>query len=241
MKKLFLLALIGLILTNCNNRNNNDILTFATSADYPPFEYISNGKLIGFEIELGEMIAQELGKKVKFQDMNFSSVLAAVQNSITDAAISTITITENRQKHFDFSDSYYIENIAIVFHTDNTATNVLDLSKKKIACQLGSIVQIWLEQNVKNAEIITTDSNPQAIESLKSGYVDYVLIDAIQGDHFSKNNPELSYKVIAKSENGYAIAFKKGSPLKEQVNKALLSLTTKGLIQKLQNKYLLNP
>ena len=70
---------------------------------YPFFEYKVKGELVGFDIELGKMIAQELGKKAEFQDLQFSSILAAVQSGMVDAAISTISITEERQKTFDFS------------------------------------------------------------------------------------------------------------------------------------------
>ena len=85
---------------------------------------------------------------------------------------------------------------------------------------------------------MVTDSNPQAVEALKAGHVEGTMIDAAQAIAFTKNNPQLSYKVIAQADTGYGIAFRKGSPLRKQVNKALKSLEEKGEIDKLKRKYI---
>lgn len=240
MKYLLSLALTFLLffLASCDSDNSNDKLVFATSADYPPFEYRIREELVGFEIELGKLIAQELGMEAKFKETQFSTVLTAVRNGMADAAISTITITTAREKNFDFSVPYYVESLAIIFPKDFSLENKAALKGKKIACQLGTTMEMWLKNNVKEAEVITTDTNPQAIETLKAGYVDGVLIDTIQASGFTKKNPQLSYKVIAQADTGYAIAFKKDSPLKDKVNQALRELEKQGKIKELRKKYL---
>ena len=236
---LFVLCSV-LILTGCNNDKPSDEIKFAVSADYPPFEYHSHGEIKGFDIELAQLIAKELGKKAVFEDMKFSVILAALQTGFVDAAISTITITPEREKNFDFSKPYYHESMAMVFPKDKPITDNLQLSGKKIACQLGTTMEIWLKKYAVGTEIITMDNNNQAIEALKAGHVDGVLIDSVQGIAFSEQNNGLSYAVIAKSDTGYGVAFKKRSVLKDQVNKALASLEAKGEIKKLQQKWLEN-
>ena len=242
VKKFFLgLWFLGLviILAGCSKEDVvSNKLVFVTSADYPPFEYRVKGKITGFDVELGEMIAAELGKEIEFQDMQFSSLLAAVQSGMADAAISTITITEDRKKNFDFSDPYYVENMVVVFLKDKPIKNAAELSGKKIACQLGTTMQIWLQNHAPDTNIITTDNNPQAIEALKAGHVDGVLIDAAQGKAFSKKNKNLFYAIIAQADTGYAVAVKKGSDLRESINQALKSLEKKGVLKKLKKKYL---
>jgi polar amino acid transport system substrate-binding protein len=229
-----------LILTGCNNDKPKNEIKFAISAEYPPFEYHTHGEIKGFDIELARLIAKELGKKAVFEDMQFSTILAALQNGSVDAAISTITITEERKKNFAFSDPYYNESMAMVFSKSQPIVDKSQLPGKKIACQLGSTMEIWLKTHATRTEVISMNNNNQAIEALKAGHVAGVLVDSVQGAAFSQQNTGLFYAVIAKSDTGYGIAFKKDSLLKDQVNKALSSLNTKGEIKKLQQKWLEN-
>ena len=242
MKKIIIMSfLLGMsfVLASCSQDNATDKLVFATSAEYPPFEYKINGELVGFDIELGKIIAQELGKEAEFLDMQFSSILIAVQSGMANAAISTITITDAREKNFDFSKPYYMESMAVVFNKEKPIKSVAELAGKKMACQLGTTMEIWLKKHAPNTKIITNDSNPQAIEALKAGYVDGVLIDSVQGATFSKKNEQLFFKIIIQSDTGYGVAFKKGSLLKDEVNKAIASLEKSGAIKKLKKKYML--
>src|SRR3989304_2258278 len=136
-------------------------------------------------------------------DMKFSVILAALQTGFVDAAISTITITPEREKNFDFSKPYSHESMAMVFPKDKPITDNLQLSGKKIACQLGTTMEIWLKKYAIGTEIITMDNNNQAIEALKAGHVDGVLVDSVQGIAFRDHNNGFSYAVIAKSDTGY--------------------------------------
>ncbi len=227
------------LLSACSEDKVGSAIRFATCADYPPFEYIANGEIKGFDIELAQLIAKEMGKEASFENVQFSSILAMLQGNSADAAISTITITPERQKNFDFSDPYYSESMAAVFIKEKPITDKSQLSGKKIACQLGTTMEIWLKKYIHDAEkIVMMDSNPIAIEALKAGHVDVVLVDTVQGAVFSKKNPGLYYAVIAKADTGYGIAFPKGSKLKHQVDQALGRLEAKGEIDKLKKKWL---
>jgi len=171
------------------------------------------------------------------ENMQFSSIFAALENNTVDAAISTITATPERKKNFDFSEQYYVESLSVVFPKNAPIANESELSGKKIACQLGTTMEVWLKAHHADSEIITMDNNNQAIEALKAGHVDCVLMDNIQGIAFSHRNPNLSYAMVAKSDNGYAIAFKKGSALKDEINGALKSLESSGELEKLKKKW----
>jgi len=221
----------------CSKNQDSNKLVYAVTADYPPFEYISSGILTGFDVELAELIAEKLGKKAEFKDIQFSSILPAVQSGIVDAAISTLTITEQRKKNFDFSIPYYFESLAIVYDQDTPLTSKNDLMEKTIACQLGSTMEIWLKDNAQKATIITLDTNLFAIEALKAGRVDGVLIDTAQAKVFTNKNSSLAYKVIANADTGYGIAMKKDSPLVAMINEAIQNLQDTGELAKLQKKY----
>ena len=195
---------------SCDKKNNEDYLHFSTSAEYPPFEYSDHGEIKGFDIELAKLIAQELGKKAIFDNMQFSTVLPAVSSGQDDIAIATITITEARKSNFDFSEPYYFDGMASVYHSNQLVTTPSQLKGKKVAVQLGSSMEIWLRQNYPQIKITALDNNNQAIESLIAGHVDVVLMDEAQGKIFSKKHADLSYSVLAKADYGYALALKKG-------------------------------
>jgi polar amino acid transport system substrate-binding protein len=242
MKNLFfrylLVAAIFCVLSGCNSNNHpKNTLTFATSAEYPPFEYTDGKQIKGFDIELAELIAKELGKQAVFQNIQFSSILPALQTGIADAAIATITVTDERKKVFDFSDLYYTDGIALVYPVNHPITTEAALAGKKIACQMGTTMQFWLEHHMKTAHVILMDNNNQAIEALKSNYVDAVLMDNVQSAVFSKKNPGLAHSLLAQSDAGYAIAFKKGSPLKDEVNNILKKLEASGAMKILKRKW----
>ncbi len=232
-----LLISVFLLLSACTDNKDSNQIKFATNATYPPFEYSQKGKLVGFDIDLANMIAIELGKEAVFEDMQFQNILPAIDRGNVDAAIATMTISEERKQNFDFSTPYYFETLAMVFSKDKPITDISELDGKKASCQIGTTMEIWLKKHATKTTVITVDDNNQAIESLKAGHVDLVLIDGTQAVAFTQNNPGLEYKIIAKSEDGYGIALKKNSPLTAEINKALKNLATKHKIKELEQKW----
>jgi polar amino acid transport system substrate-binding protein len=239
--KIIIRILIGLILflSGCGEEStNNNIFRIGVSTDYPPFEFKKNGKLVGFDIELAKLIAKELGREVEFYEMEFNAIFASLNNNHVDAGISAITITEKRKKNFDFSDIYHFSSLAAIYNKDHPINNKDDLMDKKVACQLGTTMEIWLKSNVSSAEITTFDNNNQAIESLKSGYSQVVITDIDQAKSFSENNSKLAYQIIAEADDGFVVALKKNSNLAKEVNNALKKLVANGEIKSLQAKWL---
>lgn len=242
MNKLLLSIVIGLtlILSACGDDYDANSLHFATSAEYPPFEYSEQGDIKGLDIELAHMIAKELGKKAVIHNMQFSSILPAVLSGQVDLAISTITITDERKKNLDFSIPYYFEGMAAVFKSGESINSISVLNNKKLACQLGTTMEFWVKKQVPTADLVLMDNNNQAIEALKAGHVEVVVMDGAQAAIFSRKNPGLTYVLIAQAEDGYGIALPKNSPLTPEINQAIKRLQAKGEIQKLQSKWLEN-
>ncbi|KTC81817.1 substrate-binding periplasmic protein [Legionella cincinnatiensis] len=243
MKIIFSIVLTSLtfIISLCYadiSDENTKTIHFAVAAEYPPFEYNDYGEIKGFDIDLARLIAKKLGKEAYFDAMQFSGILPALSLGQVDAAISTITITKQRKKNFDFTEPYYFESMAAVFPKEKPIKNARELTDKKIAVQLGTTMEIWLKKNVPNANILVMDNNNQTIAALKAGHVDLVLVDGIQGAVYSQKNPGLSFAVIAQSADGYGIALKKGSLLTQQINNVLQDLDQSGELSKLKKKWL---
>jgi len=92
-----------------------DTLTVATAADFPPFESKDDsGKIVGFDVALMTCVGAKLGKKVKFVDTDFNAVLLQLSSGKADMAMSGITVTDERKKNVDFSDSYYTASQVII-------------------------------------------------------------------------------------------------------------------------------
>lgn len=230
--------LLALIFTGCGKLKNPDHLHFATFAEYPPFEYSTQGEIKGFDIDLAKLVAKELGKTAVFDNMQFSTILPALTSGQVDAAIATLTITPERQKNFDFTTAYYFEGMAAVYQIHAPVQQIAQLSGKKMAAQLGSVMEIWLRKHFPKGELTAFNSNNQAIEALIAGHVDVVFMDGAQGAVYSQKHAGLAYSIVTKAEQGYGIALKKGSPLTAQMNLALKKLADNGEIEKLKAKWL---
>lgn len=233
-----LIIVLGLSVSSCGKPESDNKLHFSTSAEYPPFEYNDHGEIKGFDIELAQLIAKELGKEAVFDNMQFSTVLAAVTSGQDDVAISTITVTDERKNNVDFTDPYYFEGMATVYLVNQPLTKPSQLNGKKIAVQLGTVMELWLREHYPSVKVIAFDNNPQAVEALLAGHVDAVLIDGFQGSVFSKKHSGISYSIIANANKGYALALKKGSPLTAKINLVLQKLKASGALKKLEDKWL---
>ncbi|MCE2950705.1 MAG: substrate-binding periplasmic protein [Alphaproteobacteria bacterium] len=239
MKKMIssLLLASALILSGCSQEKDDNTLTFAVCADYPPFEYLENDKLVGLDVDLATALAKEMGKGAHFENLPFASLLASVQTGSAHAAISTLTVTEERKRTFDFTDSYFLETLTAVYKEEHPVNTADELKGKKIGCQIGTTTEIWLKDHLPGLPLTVMDTNNQVIEALKAGHIDVAVLDGAQGVLFSKMNKGLASKVIATSDTGYCIAVAKGSPLKDMLNAALKKLKDNGTLQALTQKW----
>jgi polar amino acid transport system substrate-binding protein len=240
MKCIYLVFyLICMLLTaGCGKGFKQNEIRFATFAEYPPFEYSEHGEIKGFDIDLARLVAKALGKTAVFDNIQFSTILPAITSDQDDAAIATLTITPDRQKNFDFTMPYYFEGMSVLYKIHQPIHHVAQLEGKKIAAQLGSVMEIWLRKHFPAKAITSLNTNNQTVEALIAGHVDVVLMDGAQAVVYSHKHPGLESTVITKAEAGYGIALKKGSPLTAQINQALKKLKAQGEIEKLKAKWL---
>ena len=242
-------------------------LTVALNPHFAPFEFktIQNGKdtIVGADVEIAKAIADELGVKVKFSEMSFDNVLANVQSGKADIAISGISATKERQKIFDFSDTYYESETVLVVKKDATGTykQTGDFAKKSVAVQKGSIQENIAKANLSDANVVSLAQPGEAINELKSGQVEGVVLEKAIAQGYVDQNSDLAVSDIAKgyvdqnsdlsvsditlksdSKDAYAVAMPKGSDkLKEKVNKVIAKLKKEGKIDSyVQDAYTLS-
>lgn len=211
LKKCLFFLLI--FLCSCDEKKDENTITFATTADYPPFEYYKNGEFVGFDVDLAKEIGKRLNLQVKFLDVPFMSILPTLDVGKADAAIATIAVNEQRLKSYDFSSEYYKEKLFLIFFNDRNFIDLESVKATKIACQIGTTMELWLKSKKLEFEIDvqSVDNNNYAIELLKTKRVDAVLMDAVQAKEFTAQNVLLKCCEFGTADSGYAIAFKKCS------------------------------
>ncbi|MER0122285.1 transporter substrate-binding domain-containing protein [Streptococcus sp. ZJ93] len=209
-------------------------LVVATSPDYAPFEFqtLVDGKnqVVGADILLAEKLAEQLGVKLEVSSMNFDNVLNSVQNGKADIAIAGLSVSEERLKVFDFSDAYYKVKDMLLVKQDVVKSfgSIESLAGKKVAVQKGTTQEIYAKEQLKDSSIVSLTQVGEAINELKSGQVDAVLLDSPVALGYTSQNKDLAVADIAFPEteaNTKAIAMPKDSgALKTEIDKVIKEL-----------------
>lgn len=215
-------------------------LTVATEPAFPPFESQGeDGELIGFDIDLMNAIGEAAGLEIAFESLPFDGIIPALQAGTVDAAISGMTITEERLQTVDFSRPYFKAGLAIAVKEENEEIQSLeDLEGKTIAVQIGTTGANQAAE-IPGTDISTFDSAPLALQELSNGNADAVINDApVTLDAIASGNLQ-GLKVVGEliTEEFYGIAMPKDSPNVEVVNNALGELIENGTYQEIYDKW----
>ncbi|HFU3968187.1 TPA: transporter substrate-binding domain-containing protein [Streptococcus suis] len=250
MKKILALAatvLAGLTLAACSSTSSQSALdkikekgtlVVATSPDYAPFEFqaLVDGKneVVGADMMLAQKIADELGVKLEVSAMSFDNVLSSVQNGKADIAIAGLSYSEERAKVFDFSESYYQISDVLLIKKDsaNSLTSIDAMSGKTLAVQKGSTQEAYAQENISQANLISLTLMGEAVNELKSGKVDAILMDSPVAAGYVSQNSDLAIASIefpTIDENSKVIALPKGSTdLKTEIDKVIAEIKANG-------------
>ncbi|MGM0921786.1 MAG: transporter substrate-binding domain-containing protein [Bacillota bacterium] len=253
MKKvlLFMISILVIgVLAACGASDNGSgeekkVLKMATSADYPPFEYIDTAKgsdIIGFDVDLAKAIGKELGYEIKVEDMDFTGLIPALQANKADIVLAGMTPTEERKKSVDFSDVYYTAKHMIISKKGSGIKSVEDLEGKTVGVQLSSIQEGKAEEIAKEVNIKVENRNriPELIQEMKSGRFDAAIIEDTVAKGYFEKDKELEGITIEDGETeeaGSAIAFPKDSKYTEEFNKVLQEMKENGELEKLVVKW----
>lgn len=214
-------------------------LVVATSADYPPYEFhkIIDGKdkIIGFDIDIANEVAKDLGVKLEITDMDFDGLLIALQAGKADMVFAGMTPTPKRQENADFSKIYYnaVHGVLVRAEDIDKIKTLEDLNGKKLGVQKGSIQEEIAKEQIAGAEIKALGKVTDLVLDLKSGKVDALLVEKPVGEFNVKQNTAIALTdiTIKDEEGGSAIAMKKGeTELVNQVNKTIDRLINEGKI-----------
>ncbi|NLY21323.1 MAG: transporter substrate-binding domain-containing protein [Tissierellia bacterium] len=212
-------------------------LVVATSADYPPYEFIAiiDGKdeIVGFDISMVKYIAEELGVELELQNMDFDNVLMAIPSGKVDMAIAGLSADPTRD--MEFSDIYYEATHSILVTKDNVDkyASIDDLQGKLIGAQLGTTQEKILGgMDGVDAKILTDVRN--IVMELKTNKLDGVMMETPVAQSYELGNEDLVVVptiVIQDLSEGTAIGFKTGNlALRDKVNEILAKIKDEDLM-----------
>lgn len=221
-------------------------LTIGTSAEYEPFEYMEDGEYKGFDLELAQAIADDLGLELKIENVDFDTIVPGVASGTKyDMGIAAITATPEREKEVGFTDSYYMDDQAIVTMADNTEitgdnyADALNAEGVKIAVQSGSTAEAFAKENFPNAELVPFKNATDCFAAVQSSQTNALVTNrsvAAQLVATSFSNEQVIKQISTGEE--YAIAVNKdNTALLDALNDSIAKLTEDGTVDELMTKY----
>lgn len=222
-------------------------LRAATSADYPPFEYVDTAvsdEIIGFDIDLVNLLADELGYELEIEDADFNGLIPALQAKSLDLVVAGMDgNNEERKKVIDFSEPYYTATNLVITMKDRNIASAHDLDGKKVGVQIASVQEKGAKSLAEEYgyTVESRDRVPDLFQEIRSGHLDAIVIaDAVANGYIEANEDLSSFELPEKHKLGLSIAFQKGSPLTAEFNHALKELQDKGEIDELVTKWFSN-
>ena len=235
MKKVIIILIALIALGGCK-KNTNELI-MVTEAGFAPYEYYDGGEVVGVDVDIAKEIAKYLGKTLVVKDIAFDSIINEVKTGKADFGAAGISYSEDRAKNVDFSINYSVSKQVVIVSNNSNINNVNNISNKKIAVQLGSIADTFVTANFKNASIVRQKKYLAAIEDLKAGKVDCVVMDELPAKEIVASNSGIKILDGSLTNDSYGMVVKKGNKeLLDAINTVLEKLKNEGKI----DEYIIN-
>ncbi len=240
----FIISSIGLAgCSSSNTASSGKVIQVGTDAAYPPFEKQEGGKIVGFDVDIFNAVAEEAGIKINIQHTGWDPLFEDIDKGTVDAGISAITITEDRKKLYDFSDPYFEATQLIMVSKDSNVTKLKDLDGKKIGVQSATTGDLAVQAvfGKTYSGLKGYDDTPAAVDDLLLGRLDAVVADNAVLQEYIKVIKNDNFKLVKDPSfevEHYGIMVKKGnSDLLAKINEGLKKIKENGTYDKIFNKY----
>ncbi|NLC05401.1 MAG: amino acid ABC transporter substrate-binding protein [Erysipelothrix sp.] len=246
MKKILMVFLITLLCVSCSSQGSSDTLVIGTSSGYPPYEIIEpDGSLSGFDIDFGNLLAQELGyENVTWEDGTFDGLIGKLQAGSIDMAIAGLSPDPQRDALFSTPYYYDGENPLYILTTKDSDIETSEDIKGKVAgTQLGTIQESALKtlQEPYNLTIDARSDYGTIVQEILLERIDFLMVEPSVASEFIANYDNLTSFEFISDEivalNGVSVALPLDSTLEEKVNGAIEKLKADGVIDSLIDKY----
>ena len=242
MKKLIAL-LVALMMLGTVAAAMADTLTMGTNASFPPYEYYENEQIVGIDAEIAAAIAEKLGMELKIEDMEFKAIIPAVTTGKVDIGMAGMTVTEERLQSVNFSETYATGIQAIIVKEGSEIKSVDDLYAEgatwKVGVQDATTGDIYCTDDFGEDRVSKFPVGADAVEALKTGKVDCVIIDNQPAKAYVAANDGLVILDTQYAVEDYAIAVAlENKELLDKINAALKELIDDGTVKTIVDKYI---
>ncbi|MBE6680776.1 MAG: transporter substrate-binding domain-containing protein [Ruminococcaceae bacterium] len=225
------------------NIEEKEKLVMATNAYFQPYEYYEGDKIVGIDAEIAAAIAEKLGMELEIKDMQFDSILTAVETGSVDFGMAGMTVTEKRLESVNFTSSYATGVQSIIVKEGSPITTVDDLYAEgaayKVGVQLGTTGDIYSTDDFGSDNVVQYSNGNEAVMALQGGAVDCVIIDNQPAKALVEANEGLVILETSYADEEYAICVaKENTELLEKLNKAIDELIADGTVDKIIAKYI---
>ncbi|AQW21104.1 ABC transporter substrate-binding protein [Lentilactobacillus curieae] len=244
------LAVLVLVLAGCGNGKNSSsssnnpssvqqikkkgTIRIAVFGDLPPYGWVNKqGKRVGYDVTLAHRVANDLGVKVKFVQVNANNRVDALNSNKVDLVLANFTVTPERKQVIDFAKPYMKVSVGVVSPKSKPITKVSQLKGKNLIVTKGTTAETYFTQSQKSVDLMKFDSKTQQFNALKNGRAAALADDNSYLYAWSKNNPKYTVGIKSIGPKSYiAPAVKKG-------NKSLLNWTNKEITKLNKQKFFL--
>ena len=220
-----------------------DTLTMGTNASFPPYEFYEDQKIVGIDAEIAQAIADKLGMQLEIADMEFKAIIPAVTEGKIDFGMAGMIVTEERLQSVNFSETYATGIQAVIVKEGSEITSVDDLHKEgatwKIGVQDSTTGDIYCTDDFGEERVSKFPVGADAVEALKTGKVDCVIIDNEPAKAYVAANEGLKILESQYAVEDYAIAVAlNNTELLDKINGALKELIADGTVAAIIAKYI---
>lgn len=216
----------------------NGTLRVIVNNELKPFGYIKNGKLVGYDVEILTLFAEEYGYRLDITSVPFQSLLAGVSGGAYQLGISGLTITEERKETFDFSDTYHNEDIIYVVAGDGDGLNAF--RRAELGAVTGSLYGGYCRELFPNAHISEFNNFSDVLMALRQGKVDGTMLDRPNFNAVKRTDSKLSAVNVPQYSVEIGFGFQKteeGYALQAQMNAFLDKLRADGRLDSMLDKW----
>ena len=219
------------------------VMTVATEGDWAPYTYHDEetNELVGFDVELGKLIADKLGVEVEYKETDWDSILAGVQSGVFDLGINGITYTDERAESFNFSEPYLYDQTVLIVLEDNTDINSFEDLKGKVSTNSpGSSYAEMGEEYGATVSYVNTFAD--TIQLIQRGDADATINSlGVYMDYVNEKGDNAGIKIVDETDpEKTVIAAQKDSSTESlitEVNSILEELRNDGTLAELSEKY----
>ena len=222
----------------CAQASHTATLSVATNADFPPYEYCEDQEIVGIDMEIARMIAEELGMDLEICNMSFDSIFESVESGKTQIAMGRIVKPEEDSETLSFSDGYMSVNYAIVTAQEYPEFQKEDLEGKKVGAA-DALHGASLAEELSPDHTVVYEKEEDAVEALEKGEVDALVLDEKAARYFCSQQEHLYICERISDEQNFVIAAgAEEEDLLADINDALATMDETGELDKIVEKYL---